>query len=123
MFAFPAWSPDGKFIAAEIQRGADNSIVILPSAGGPVTQLTPYRGQHWLHGWSPDGDKVLYAKQGEDFVWNIWSVSRSTKIEKQLTHYTKTNAFVRYPSMSPRGNQIVYEYTETTGNIWIVEFK
>jgi len=56
-------------------------------------------------------------------IWNIWSVSRSTKIEKQLTHYTKTNAYVRYPTMSSRGNQIVYEYTESTGNIWMIEFK
>jgi Tol biopolymer transport system component/DNA-binding winged helix-turn-helix (wHTH) protein len=123
MAGFPAWSPDGKFIAAEIQRGVDNSIVILPSAGGAVTQLTPYQGQHWLYSWSPDGDKVLFAKQGEDAIWNLWSVSRLTKTEKQLTHYMKLNAYVRYPSISPRGDQIVYEYTETTGNIWMVGFK
>jgi len=121
--SYPAWSPDGKFIAAEIQRGIDNNIVIVPSAGGTATQLTPFQGQQWLFGWSPDGDKVLYANQGKDLAWNIWSVSRSTKTEKQLTHYIKTNAYVRYPSMSPRGNQIVYEYTETTGNVWMLQFK
>ena len=95
----------------------------MPSDGGAPTELTPYHGQHWLRDWSPDNDKVLYAKPGEDMIWNIWSVSRSTKIEKQLTRYTKTNAYVRYPTMSSRGNQIVYEYTESTGNIWMIEFK
>jgi TolB protein len=123
MCAFPAWSPDGKYIAAEVQHGSDNAIAVLPSGGGPMTQLTPYHGQHWVRSWSPDGDKIIFAKQQDDSLWNIWSVSRSTKAEKQLTHYTKLNAYVRYPAMSPRGDQIVYEYTETTGNIWMFEFR
>jgi len=33
------------------------------------------------------------------------------------------NAFVRYPAWSPLGNQIVYEYNETSGNIWLMELK
>ena len=81
---FPAWSPDGKFIAAQKQRGAENSIVIFPAEGGPITQLTPVHGQQWSHGWSPDGDKVLYAMLGEDGVWNVWSVSRSTKAPEAI---------------------------------------
>jgi hypothetical protein len=28
-----------------------------------------------------------------------------------------------YPAWSPLGNQIVYEYAETTGNIWLMELK
>jgi Tol biopolymer transport system component/DNA-binding winged helix-turn-helix (wHTH) protein len=120
---FPKWSPDGKFIAVELDRGADNSIGILPSGGGPIIALTPYVGRRWLNGWSSDGDKIFYAKQTEDLIWNIWSVSRSSGIEKQLSRYTKTNEYVRYPAASPRGDQVVYEYTETTGNIWMLQFK
>jgi Tol biopolymer transport system component len=30
---------------------------------------------------------------------------------------------VRYPAWSPRGDQIVYEYSETTGNIWTMRVK
>ena len=123
MAGFPEWSPDGKFMAVELQRGADNSIGILPSGGGPIEQLTPYHGRQWLHSWSSDGDRIYYVKQVEDLSWNVWSVSRSTRVEKQLTHYSRTNAFVRYPAVSPRGNQVVYEYTETTGNIWMLQFK
>ena len=118
---FPAFSPDGKFIAAQNQHGADNGIVILPSEGGPVAQLTPVHGQQWSHGWSADGDKVLFAKLGDDEQWNIWSVSRSTKIQKQLTHYSNRNAFVRYPVMSPHGDRLLYERTESSGNIWMVD--
>jgi Tol biopolymer transport system component/DNA-binding winged helix-turn-helix (wHTH) protein len=120
---FPAWSPDGKVIAAQNQIGAENSIVIFPAEGGPITQLTPVQGEQWSHGWSPDGDKVLFAKVGDDGIWNVWSVSRSTKAQKQLTHYSNHNEFVRYPSMSPHGDRVVYEHTETTGNIWIADVK
>jgi Tol biopolymer transport system component/DNA-binding winged helix-turn-helix (wHTH) protein len=120
---YPAWSPDGKFIAYQIERGADNSIFVMPAAGGASTQITPFKGQHWHYSWSPNGDKIVFAKVGEDLIWNIWSVSRTTKVEEQLTHYTQTNAFVRYPATSPRGNQIVYERTETTGNIWMLQLK
>ena len=94
---FPAWSPDGKFLSAELHRGADTNIVILPSSGGAVTQLTFDHGNNWPQGWSSDGDKILFAKQQEDGIWNVWSVSRSTKEEKQFTHYTKPNSYVRYP--------------------------
>ncbi len=121
--SYPVWSPDGKYIAAEVQQGEDIGIAILPSTGGPLTELTPYHSQQWIYSWSPDSDKIIYAKREDDSIWNIWSVSRSTKAEKRLTHYTRINAYVRYPAMSPRGNQIVYEYTETTGNIWMFEFK
>jgi eukaryotic-like serine/threonine-protein kinase len=123
VLGFPSWSPDGKFLVAEQTRGRDTNIVILPSSGGPVTQLTSGSGPNWPGGWFPDGDHVLFVKQAQDTTWNVWSVSRSTKTEKQLTHYANLNAYVRYPIMSPRGNQVVYEYTQSAGNIWMVEFK
>ena len=123
MLGFPSWSRDGKFLAAELQRGADSNVVILPSSGGAFTQLTFDHGSNWPTGWSADDDKVIFTKQQDDGIWNVWSVSRSTKIEKQLTHYNKLNAYVRYAVMSPRGNQLVYEYNETHGNIWMLQFK
>jgi Tol biopolymer transport system component len=123
LLGFPAWSPDGKFIAAEMQRGPDTNIVVVPKSGGTPTQVTFDHALNWPHSWSPDGDRIIFAKREATGVWNVWSVSRSTGKQKQLTHYGKLNAFVRYPTMSPRGNQIVYESTESAGNIWMIEFK
>ncbi|MDQ3820754.1 MAG: hypothetical protein M3362_24140, partial [Acidobacteriota bacterium] len=122
LMGFPYWSPDGQFIAFEMQRGEDSQIMIMPSTGGPPTQLTSDRGLNWTGGFSPDGDKILFAGQ-RDGVWNLWWVSRSTRQEKRLTNYTKLNAYVRYPVWSPRGDQVVYEYAETTGNIWMLDLK
>ncbi len=122
MMGFPCWSPDGKFLALEIRRGDDENVGIVPSGGGTPLQLTSDHGQNWPHDWSPDGDKIVFAGL-RNGVWNIYWVSRRDKTEKQITQYTKTNIYVRYPTWSPRGGQIAYEYTETTGNIWMVRVK
>ena len=75
-----------------------------------------------MYSFSPDGDKIAFAGF-RDGVWNVWWVSRSTKGQKQLTNYTKLNSYVRYPSWAQLGNQIAYEYAETTGNIWVADLR
>ncbi len=120
---FPSWSPDGKFLACEVKRNGGTQIVLIPTNGGAPIQLTADQdGNNWPHDWSPDGDKIVFAGQ-RNGVWNIWWVSRRTRQEKQITHYTMNNTYVRYPSWSPHGDQIVYEYAETTGNIWTMRVK
>ncbi|HEV2834587.1 MAG TPA: hypothetical protein VGW58_04670, partial [Pyrinomonadaceae bacterium] len=115
---FPCWSPDGRFIAYEMRRGEDDHLMLISSDGGQPKQLTAEKGKSWPHSFSPDGDKIVFAGQ-RDGVWNIYSISISTRVEKRLTNYSKLNSFVRYPSWSR--NHIVYEYAETTGNLWMAE--
>src|ERR1043166_1181704 len=122
MAGFPCWSPDGRWLAVEVKRGEETQIALLPSGGGEPVQLTSEHGDSWPHSFSPDGDKVAFAGR-RGGVWNIYWVSRSTRQQKQLTDYSKLNAFVRYPAWSPLGTQIVYEYNEVTGNIWTAELK
>lgn len=119
---FAQWSRDGKLLAVQMKRGEDSHICVMSSEGGPITQLTFDKGQCWHGGFSPDGDKIAFAGF-RDGVWNLWWVSRSTKEQKKLTNYSKVNSFVRYPAWSPLGNQIAYEYVETTGNIWVAEIR
>lgn len=122
LLGFPAWSPDGKWIAAEMKRKDDSYVVLVPLDGGAPLQLNSDPGQSWTGSWSPDGDKIAFAGS-RNGVWNIWWISRSTKEQKQVTTYTRPNSFVRYPTWSPRGDQIVYEYAELTGNIWMADLK
>ena len=116
---FGAFSPDGKNIVYEQKRGDTTSIMVIPSAGGTPRQLTNHPGQSWPHSWSPDGRKIAFAGL-RDGIWNVWSVSVENGREKQITPYTQMNHYVRYPSWSPDGKRIVYEFGETSANIWII---
>ena len=122
LMGFATYSPDSKELAFEWQRGEDAYLMVMPSEGGSATQLTFEKGKAWPHSWSVDGDKIAFAGYRDGF-WNIYWVSRSTKVQKQLTNISKPNTFVRYPAWSPKGDQIVYEYAELTGNIWMTELK
>lgn len=119
---FPCWSPDSKLIAFEWQKAGNDYLMVIPTIGGQPAQLTFGPGKSWPFSWSPDGDKIAFAGQ-RDGIWNIYWISRSTKSQKQLTYNSKLNAFLRYPEWSPLGTKIVYEYAETTGNIWVAELK
>jgi len=122
LFGFPAWSPDGKWLAGELKRNDDTYVAIVPAEGGTPVQLNSEPGQSWTGSWSPDGDKIAFAAL-RDGVWNIWWISVSTRVQKQVTNYTRPNSFVRYPTWSPQGDQIVYEYSELTGNVWLADLK
>ena len=122
MAGWPCWSPDGQSLAFQARRGDDTQIMVVPAGGGTPIQLTSNRGHSWSNSWSPDGDKIALAGSREG-IWNVWWVSRSDKKQRQLTHNTKPNAYVRFPTWSPLGNQIVYEYTEVKGNIYVISLK
>jgi Tol biopolymer transport system component len=116
--SFPCWSPDGKSIAFE----DGDEIDWIPASGGTPVQLTHNLGPSFVFDWSPDGDKLVFAGL-RNGVWNVWWISRRTRKETQVTDYTAENQYVRYPAWSPRGDQIVYEHAETTGNIWLMKLK
>jgi Tol biopolymer transport system component len=119
---FPCWSPDGNYLAFQMKQGGDTQVMLLPAGGGALTQLTFGPGQNWPYSWSPDGDKIAFAGS-RDGLWDVWWVSRSDHRQKQLTRHHKLNTYVRFPAWSPRGNRIVYEYGETTGNIYVLHLK
>jgi Tol biopolymer transport system component/DNA-binding winged helix-turn-helix (wHTH) protein len=118
---FASWSPDGQLLAIEGQRGDSTQIFTVRPGESPI-QLTHALGQSWPFSWSPDGDKIAFAAS-RDGVWNVRWISRTTGAERQLTSYTGASHYVRYPYWSADGKTIVYEYAETTGNIWMLEDK
>jgi Tol biopolymer transport system component len=119
MMGFPLWSPDGTRIAVQVQRGTDTHVGVV-SLDGKVQLLTSEPGTRWGGSWSSDGEKYAYAALRDD-RWDLWYVSLSERRERKLTPDSLVRSFVRYPAWSPRRDQIVYEYAETTGEIWLME--
>jgi len=117
--SYPVWSPDGEWLALEVKRGERTQIGVVPSAGGAIELLTAAPGQSWPHSWSPDGERIVYAAE-RDAVWNIWEVSRRTRVARPLTHFTSSSGYVRYPAWSPQGSRIVFERETHTATIWTV---
>jgi len=120
LMGFPCWSPDGRWLAFEMQRGGDDHVMVIDASGGEPIQLTFEPGRSWPYSWSPDGDKIVFAAL-RDNGWNLWWVSRSTLEQRQLTRFDRAAGYVRYPAWSPRGDRIVFELAETTGDLWLAE--
>jgi Tol biopolymer transport system component/DNA-binding winged helix-turn-helix (wHTH) protein len=115
--SYPAWSPDGRFLAVEIKRGDSTHIGVVASGGGPVEQLTEGRGQSWPHSWAPDNDRIAFAGQ-RGGVWNIYTVSRRTRAVTQVTAFTTGSGYLRYPAWSPSGSRLVFERALESGSVW-----
>ncbi len=114
---YPAWSPDGRRIALEVEDGGDTQIWVLNRGGSDFRQLTTSAGQHWLHSWAPDNDRIAYAGE-RDGVWNVWTVSAANGATRQLTTFSRPNDYVRYPEWSPLNDRIVFERATVTANVW-----
>jgi Tol biopolymer transport system component/DNA-binding winged helix-turn-helix (wHTH) protein len=117
---WPVPSPDGRLVAIELFRGPDTTqVALIPSSGGPPRAITSTPGQHWAHGWSPDGRRISFVGR-HDGAWNVYWVSLDGE-ERRLTDYTDVRTFVRYPAWSPQGDRIAYERTEMKADLWVME--
>lgn len=118
--AFGHLSPDGGRIFAGRFEKAFTHLALLPVAGGDIRQLTRGIEQVFGGGWSPDSKAVVYAAM-RDGNWNIYRMDLDKTVETKLTSLVSLRSFVRYPVWSPTGDWIVFEKTETTGNLFALD--
>ena len=116
--SYPAWSPDGRWLAVEIKRGDQTHVGLVSREGGRVEQLTSEPGQSWPHSFSPDGDRIAFAAERAG-VWNVYTVSRRTRAVRQLTRFTSPSGYVRYPAWSPDGRRVVFERSIRQAAVWV----
>jgi Tol biopolymer transport system component len=103
-------------------RGNDTQLGLLSADGGVARALTRLPGQHWVHDWSQDGRRALYAGR-RDGLWNVYWMDVETGEERRLTDHGRVRHAVRTPAWSPSGDRVAYERLETTGAVWLIELR
>jgi Tol biopolymer transport system component len=127
-----ALSPDGEqlaFIGAGEKTGS-TGICIMPSKGGPQTQLADIGSPDWASrviDWTPDGRYLVYAtilpkthntNLGQT-SWELWRIS-SQGGEPQRLGLT-VDGLLRHLSIHPDGQRIVYYAWRGSSEIWVME--
>jgi tricorn protease len=107
---FPAWSPDGKYLAYFSDRSGEYELT-LREAGkeGPEKQLTSYgAGFRYNLYWSPDSKKLAFIdKAGKIYIYD--RISGQTAQVDQALRYTEGNLQGFTPSWSPDSRWLAYD--------------
>ncbi len=65
----PALSPDGEWLAFIGREEGESEVYVMPAPGGPATRLTFLGSMTLVLGWTPDGQKIVFASNaGQPFA-------------------------------------------------------
>ncbi len=118
----PAFSPDGSSVAfvRGIVAGVVEDLYVVPTAGGTPKRLT--FDNAWIFGpptWTPDGRDIVFSSMRGGLA-SLWRVSTSGGTPRRVPGVGVIAAF---PSISPKGNQLVYQQMHFTNNFWRLNLK
>ena len=97
------WSPDGRFIAYESDRGGKFDIWVQQISGGDPVQVTKGPGQNWQPNWSPDGKSIVYRSEDGDGGLFVVPALGGEGLERKIA------TFGYYPRWSPDSSQILFQ--------------
>jgi tricorn protease len=103
---YPAWSPDGRWIAYSSRREGNYDVWVIPARGGSARQLTFHSADDQVNGWSPDGSLILFSSGRETTRSSaLYVVDVRTGASRLVAEDIVP---VSHGSFSPDGREIVY---------------
>jgi hypothetical protein len=114
--SWSAWSPDGKEIALEDNRGGeDRAVWVVHSDGSHAEKLLDYKGTTYGGiDWAADGKSIIYSGLAGDKL-QLFSVPRAGGAPTQLTHDAGN---LMHPRVSPDGKWIACTRIVQSKQIW-----
>jgi Tol biopolymer transport system component len=112
-----AWSPDGKEIAIEDDRGGENrSLWIVDADGAHGQKLVDYKGSTYGGvDWTLDGKTIIYAALAEDRM-QLFGIPRHGASPNQLSHDLLGSLL--HPRVSPDGRWVACTLIIQSLQIW-----
>jgi tricorn protease len=102
----PHFSPDGEWIAYSATYAANTDVYVIPVRGGQPRRLTFHPARDEVNGWSPDGQRILFASPRE--VANnrsnqLYEIALNGGFERKIMEAVAWEA-----SWSPDGTRLAY---------------
>ena len=107
-WAFPAWSPNGRWLAvSRWQPGGFYDLVVMDNTGTVVYEVTKDRAVDRSPSWSPDGRWIIWSSDRSG-ISNIYAagVDPNSGRTYEIKQITNTLGGLEYPSISSNGKWI-----------------
>lgn len=114
---FPAWSPDGKYIAWWSDRSGEYELYLKEAAGdGVEKKLTSYGpGYRYNIFWSPDGKKIAFIDKAMKIYIYDRTTNQTTFID-QAQRYFEGNLVAFSPSWSSDSRWLAFDRDLSNGH-------
>lgn len=102
----PSWAPGGEWIAFAAAMDGNTDVYLIRPDGTDLTRLTVHDAVDRGPGWSPDGDRLVFASgRGAEGADNVWMLDRDGS---DLHALTSGAAEDNQPVWSPDGTRIAF---------------
>jgi TolB protein len=103
----PCYSPDGKYIVFNSDRGGTQQLYIMDSDGANIRRLSFSNGRYATPVWSPRGDWIAFTKFGSQGFY-IGIIHPDGTGERMLT----SGNLVEGPTWSPNGRVVMFSHQD-----------